>query len=800
MKAKTLKFLALACSILLVPSLVGCKGYEARKEAYYEKGKTLFEDGDVKRARLELKNALQIDNKHAPSWYLMGRIEEQNRDLRKAYASYQNALENDPDHTDSLVRRALLLILANDLEKATKDVDRVLAKTPNHPDALVARASLRSRQGDSAGAEADARSALATESGHVGATLSLASTLSARNEYNEAESVLQQAIELNPDEAALYLVLGRIQDTSGNVNGAMSTLKTLTEKNPDTFGFKVRLANYYAGHNRAADAEQLLRAALNQAPGDSERQRALLSLLGRVHGVATVEDELQSMLKQTPDSANLRFIQAGLALNNQDKSRAMQIYEEIVESANGLGPDAIKARNALAELLLRDRQFEQAEALVKTTLEEESSDSDALLLNSVIAMQKKDYDQAIVDLRALLSERPDRLVAWRMLAQAHVVRNEFDLAQDALDKALELAPDDQVSQSLLAQLKLNQGDADGARSVLESMAEQAPDNFGIHQALARIHFAQQDWGALAAGGEKLQETAPDQPLGPYLEGLGLQQQQRHAEAITLFEQALELRPRATEPLVALVQSLLAAGEQDKAEQRLQQVLKSDPGNFTVLSLLGNLYFSSGDIDRALQVTRTAVEQNPQVPTAHVRLFKLQATQQGEAGSVETLRRGAQVTDGNPLIMFELGSALERIGEYGEAIETYDSLLQKNPQVQAAVNNLAMLLATHKTDQASLDRALDLAMQLKDSDQAVFIDTVGWVHHKRGEYEQAGVYLQQANEMLQGNAEMSFHLGMNYLKLGNKDEARKYLNVAASSDDFSGREEAQEAIDRIAGQG
>ena len=49
--------------LCLVVGLIftGCASDEEKKLIHFEKGKAFFEEGDFKSARLELKNAIQID-------------------------------------------------------------------------------------------------------------------------------------------------------------------------------------------------------------------------------------------------------------------------------------------------------------------------------------------------------------------------------------------------------------------------------------------------------------------------------------------------------------------------------------------------------------------------------------------------------------------------------------------------------------------------------------------------------------------------------------------------------------------
>ena len=51
----------------------GCGGPEQKKMKFYNKGKALFEKGDLRKARLEFKNAIQIDPKFCGCVFHAGR-------------------------------------------------------------------------------------------------------------------------------------------------------------------------------------------------------------------------------------------------------------------------------------------------------------------------------------------------------------------------------------------------------------------------------------------------------------------------------------------------------------------------------------------------------------------------------------------------------------------------------------------------------------------------------------------------------------------------------------------------------
>ena len=69
--------------IFLVFALVACGGAEERKAAYLEKAQQSLDAGDLDKARIELKNVLQIDPKDAQAWFKLGTIFERKQEFRK---------------------------------------------------------------------------------------------------------------------------------------------------------------------------------------------------------------------------------------------------------------------------------------------------------------------------------------------------------------------------------------------------------------------------------------------------------------------------------------------------------------------------------------------------------------------------------------------------------------------------------------------------------------------------------------------------------------------------------------------
>jgi tetratricopeptide (TPR) repeat protein len=119
-----------------------------------------------------------------------------------------------------------------------------------------------------------------------------------------------------------------------------------------------------------------------------------------------------------------------------------------------------------------------------------------------------------------------------------------------------------------------------------------------------------------------------------------------------------------------------------------------------------------------------------------------------------------------------------------------------------VNNLVSLLADHRTDKASLERANSIAAVLKNSPVPQFKDTLGWLYYRQGNYSAAVSLLEDATAKLPGLALVHYHLGMSYLATGQQakgsDELKKAQELAPDNADlktkidaaFKGRSEKE----------
>ena len=153
----------------------------------------------------------------------------------------------------------------------------------------------------------------------------------------------------------------------------------------------------------------------------------------------------------------------------------------------------------------------------------------------------------------------------------------------------------------------------------------------------------------------------------------------------------------------------------EAIKRLDAVSAKYPRASFALVIKGELLIQAGQALQAKDVFQQAIARTPKWWPPYRGLAKAElAAKEDPAVAITTLRNAKSVVDRKEELSVELASLLEQTGKPNDAIQEYEEILHGDPQSEVAANNLAMLLATYRSDPASLDRAKELSMRFANS--------------------------------------------------------------------------------------
>jgi len=161
---------------------------------------------------------------------------------------------------------------------------------------------------------------------------------------------------------------------------------------------------------------------------------------------------------------------------------------------------------------------------------------------------------------------------------------------------------------------------------------------------------------------------------------------------TLFEHMLVVSPNAPDVHNMLASALLSEGEVDKAVQHYRGALELDPDRVDVLYNLGNAYKSQGWLDKAIRMYRRVLHIKSEDVETRNNLGIVLVSLGNLDEAVVHFRKAVEARPSNLQSRYNLAMALMLKGRLEKAIEQYRCCLEYNPGFAKAHFGLGISLA------------------------------------------------------------------------------------------------------------
>jgi predicted Zn-dependent protease len=792
---KTRTGFALACVAVLL--VAGCSGAESRKAKHLEKGRAFLAAGNLDKARVEFRNALQIAPTDSEARFENGVVDEKLGNPREAAQFYQAAIDTDADNIAARAALGRLYLFGGEPEKSLETIKPSIDKHPDDASLLTVRAAADVQLKNLDGALNDAERAVQLAPDNEDAISVLAGIYKREDQTAKAQALLMDSIKRIPGTVDLRLTLAQVYSSMGKESEVEALLVDLVRIQPNEKSHRLRLAQFYARSNHIDEAEHVLREGVRALPDERELKTALVDFLAARRSRDAAEKELDTLIAANPKDYALRFVQGQFYEQGKEFAKAEAVYKHVIATAD-LDDAGLTARNRLAALRIQSDDIPGAEKLIAEVLAKSPRDNDALILRGNLALAKNEPRAAIADLRAVLRDQPNAMGVMRALARAHLANGEPALAEETIRRAVETNPKDPGARLDLAQLLTQLGKPDQAKPVIEELVKQQPNNPQALDAQFKIALATKDLVTAESAADAIVATQPKSGVGYYYQGAVAQAQNRPLDALRLYSTAADLQPDTQEPLQAATQVLVGLKRTPEALKRLDDAIARYPQNPVAPNIKGEVLLSTQRAADAASAFKIAIERAPKWVVPYRNLAIAQLADHDSSGAIATLQSGIDKSDGAEALQTELAALDERLGKPDDAMQVYEAALRRNPTSDIASNNLAMLLVTYRKDPASLERAKELSARFASSNNPSFLDTYGWVLYKRGDAAAAVSVLQTVLTKTSESPVSLYHLGMAEALAGQPDAARDNLaRSLQSGKNFAGMEEAKATLDKLA---
>jgi tetratricopeptide (TPR) repeat protein len=303
---------------------------------------------------------------------------------------------------------------ANNFPEALKQLDAIDARQPDLAESQNLRGVIMMRQGIYDKAEAALNEALRIDPKFWNARFNLAEIPFLRKDWAQARDRFQGLLSSNASELqgeATQLIQYKILLTYllENKENMVDSLLAKFELSPDTPAVHYANAAIALQQSKPDDAKNwMTQAEKNFSPALNKLFAESLYEVGwlqKQQGQTRAALELSSPAEKaakTKAFARSRVEQARQAYQQRDFTTALKFVDE----ANTADPNQAATLNLRGEILLEQKQFDQAEAEFKKAIKADSKFRQAQFNLALVPLKKKDYTTARDRFEALLGKTP----------------------------------------------------------------------------------------------------------------------------------------------------------------------------------------------------------------------------------------------------------------------------------------------------------------------------------------------------------------------------------------------------------
>jgi len=360
-----------------------------------------------------------------------------------------------------------------------------------------------------------------------------------------------------------------------------------------------------------------------------------------------------------------------------------------------------------------------------------------------------------------------------------------------LEKIRDLNPGNLTTLHTISQYYLEFGDVEGAEAVLLEAKERKPGEPTTLLLLAEIYTLNRDWEQLGSTFIEMMEDPminPDQKIE--LARFVFVQSQNYPDEeilqiqtekiiLALSENESEYGPAQ---LIA-VDYFFQINDIDTALEVLERVNNTLPEHGEAWGQRMQLLFSLNRYEEVISISESANQYSPD--NSFIQFFSGAAymmTDQYEKAEhwlMEAVNSPSQRTF-RSVIYGTLGDVKHELEKWSESVDAFQNALRLDRNNHTALNNYAYYLSLRSEN---LDEALEMSKRAvgMDPKNAAYLDTLGWIYFKKGDFNAALEYIQQSVDTGNASAEVYEHLGDVYEALGDMSKAREWWEKAFELD-------------------
>lgn len=393
-------------------------------------------------------------------------------------------------------------------------------------------------------------------------------------------------------------------------------------------------------------------------------------------------------------------------LENGQHNEAINEYNVVLTKGQ---PDE---KFLLAEEMFQFGFLAESKALVENLLSIYPEEGELLVLLGEILVDAGDEEQAILELEKISEQDPSFGQSLLLLADLYQVQGLYEVCERKLLQAKDILPDEVIIDFALGELYSDQGEVTKALKSYEAVLKEQQEIAGvsIYQRMAEL---------LSTSGEFEEalfyyDKAIDQKLEiNTLFGYAFTALQAgyNRTAIEKFEELKGLDPEYHSLYLHLAKAYEREEELENSLKVIQEGIKQDEFNKDLFFFGGKVAIKLAQPELAERYFREALALDPGFTEAALTLNKLFFQQERYEAVIDLISQLDFVEDEEPQLLWDSALAYDKLEEYSDALDKYESAYTFFKNNEAFLNDYGYFLI----EEGKIDLAAEIFKQLQKGD-------------------------------------------------------------------------------------
>ncbi|MCX7765130.1 MAG: tetratricopeptide repeat protein, partial [Candidatus Sumerlaeia bacterium] len=575
---------------------------------------------------------------------------------------------------------------------------------------------------------------------------------SQENDFKTASVFYKKVLEIEPKDMTALIIVGTAAALQDDLDEAQQYLSRAIQQNPGFVGPYLRLGNILEAKDRVSAAFKIYRQILIANPTNNQAQAYFSSAAKKLKGEDGVLSAYKELAEEFPNAPDIQLLYAQQLLLNNKLDEAETVLKRTLE----ISPGKLTAVLAQGELLLKRKELKAAEELFQRLLTLEPNNANLYIQVAKLLIEQKQWNSAINYLEQAYKLQPDNNDIFVTLFESYYRQDQLDKAETILNQALEISKNKEGLYALLGALLRVQGKLTEALAAFEKAISLKPDNQEYYLQVISIHIQLKQMEKMEAVVNTAEEIFGKDKTRDFYYNLAV-----------VYEQW---------------------GLYDRAVELLERVLKNDTQHLQAYTTLAHIYNLKREYSKAIETIKRARENlgsKADTPEFYLLEGGIYLEQRNYALAVDNFKTTLNKDPKNLLGMTQLISAYIYWRKYSQAETTLKLAKERFGMDNQEIVFLEAQLYTH---QKKFEKAESILRELlKSEPESVdILYKLAGVYYEARDYEKAIAIFEKILTLEPIHIDALNSLGYTLAVMGKDlERAERYIRKALNFKPYAG---------------